>query len=94
MQVAFSVLIMPHKYSVCPCSSQRDVFFSLLIIVATPCFKDSCKSCRFVSRGGDMEENKPLFHILISRKKRMQILQLDHNPSLSYVLFLCLDREN
>lgn len=72
-----------------------EMYFSLSwSLLQLTFFKDSCKSCRFVSWGGGTEENRPLFHILVSRKKRMQILLLDHSPSLSFVLLLCLDRVN
>ena len=60
--------------------SHRDVFFSLLIIVATHFFYHVPQNFQ------------KLF--LVSRKKRIQILLLDHSPSLSFVLLLCLDRVN
>lgn len=35
--------------------------------------------------GGDIEKDELFLHILTSRRKRMQMLLVDHSPSLSYV---------
>lgn len=85
MQAAYQCLLCLAGNTVCPGYSQRGICFSLLIVVAFHYFRGFCKAFRFASFCGDIEENGLFFCILISGRKKVQVLLLDHGPNLSYI---------
>lgn len=52
-------------------------FSSLLFVDAFHAFKGNCRSFRFAALCEDIEENRLFFCMLISRRKKMQLLLLD-----------------
>lgn len=84
MQAAYQCLLCLAGNTVLA-TLKEAIFFSLLIVVAFHYFKGFCKAFRFASFCGDIEENGLFFCILISRRKKVQVLLLDHGPNLSYI---------